>query len=83
MNPGYLTFSEALAVVDQCSKAGSAIIGIERFSVKHGKIYPDLDGIADFSSLKTNENQISIKLARTYFENYGADQHERFELVID
>lgn len=81
METEYLTADQALHFVNACEQDGVFIFGIERFLCADGKNAPDLDGIADFSSLSPQDVRGAALSARKFLSLFGDEEQERFKLV--
>lgn len=81
METEFLTTDQALQFVQACEHGGVFIFGIERFICIEGKNAPDLDGIADFSSLPPQDVRGAASAARTFLSLFGNEEQERFKLV--
>ncbi|MBB4187352.1 hypothetical protein GGE07_004016 [Sinorhizobium terangae] len=81
METDYLTMAEALQFIHECERRNAFIYGIERFTRESGMNVPDLDGIADFSSLPSQDVQKSISSARDFLASFGRSKEERFKIV--
>ncbi|WP_163264823.1 hypothetical protein [Chelativorans alearense] len=81
METGYLTLDQAHQFVQECEENGTFIYGIERFLCKDGMNIPDLDGIADFSSLPLHQVSKSISASKDFLALFGDSSQERFKVV--
>lgn len=81
METDFLTTDQALQFVHACEQDGAFIFGIERFLCTEGKNAPDLDGIADFSSLSPQDVRGAASSARKFLSLFGDEEQERFKLV--
>ncbi len=81
METDYLTFSDAQDFVSGCKNKGVFIYGIEKF-LGIGKCkQPDLDGIADFSSLDSREETASIDASKLFLAKYEHEENVFFKIV--
>jgi allophanate hydrolase subunit 1 len=83
METEYLTFVQAKNFIDQCEKNEIFIYGIERFICQNGFNMPDLDGIADFSSLNVEQVSKAISSSQYFLSLFGKIEDERFTIVCD
>ena len=76
-----------LALISQCENSEVLILGIEGFTLNGASIQPEMDLIADFSSLlpldRLHASRQSCDCARTFFEQVpnASDKMFSFELV--
>lgn len=82
METEFLTSAEALQFVRSCEEEGVFIYGIERFLCVDGKKVPDMNGIADFSSIYPPNIPSAASAARSFMSLFGRDDQERFKLVF-
>jgi len=81
METNCMTKKESLCFLDECNKRKYFIFGVERFICnKEGKT-PDINGIADFSSLVITEVELSIIAAQSFLSEYGDNLFERFVIT--
>ncbi|MDO5658167.1 MAG: hypothetical protein Q4G36_07570 [Paracoccus sp. (in: a-proteobacteria)] len=81
METEFLTADQALRFINACEKDKVFIFGVERFICVDGRITPDLGGIADFSSLSSQDVSGSVSSARSFLSLFGDVDQERFKLV--
>jgi len=81
METEYLTAEQALQFIHLCEQNGIFIFGIERFLFIDVMSTPDLDGIADFSSLSPEDVNGAVSSARRFLSLFGDVNEERFKLV--
>lgn len=72
--------ADAPAFLDACASAGTRVLGVEGFHVVDGGVVPDMEAIADFSSL-TDSNE-SVREARA-FVVATADPDLAFEFILE
>lgn len=87
-NDDYLSINESLEFIEECHKNKKAIIGFEGF-IREGKyVIPQLDCIADFSSLLKTETSweeivdISYKDSKRILSEKINDTDWVYEFVI-
>lgn len=81
METEYLSVEQALQFIQECEENDVFIFGVERFLCVDGMNIPDLDGIADFSSLSAQGVHGTASSARSFLSSFGGVEQERFKLV--
>ena len=82
MESDYLVMQAALNFLSQCEEKNQFIFGVERFIKEGDSFKPDIDGIADFSSLNPQKDvNRSINAAKIFMNDYGDDSDEFFVIV--
>ncbi|WP_146119474.1 hypothetical protein [Phyllobacterium phragmitis] len=82
METKYLAIEEAFRFIHECEQRDVFIYGVERFICNGGVSMPDLDDVAGFSSLSSQEVEKSIASARSFLALYGRENQECFKIVI-
>ncbi|MBY5927494.1 hypothetical protein KUV86_00015 [Halomonas sp. DP8Y7-3] len=78
----YLTMKNAVNFLHECESKRIFVFGVERFLCGDDGNFPDLDGIADFSSLGEENVSMSIMSAKQFMSLFGSDENERFKIVF-
>jgi hypothetical protein len=81
MESELLSFDDAVKFCEEAAAENCQILGVERFFRIEGRILPDLNAIADFSSLGTGDVVQSLQSARAFFSHFGNDDKEVFAIV--
>ncbi|MCA0917759.1 MULTISPECIES: hypothetical protein [unclassified Halomonas] len=82
METDYLTMKNAVNFLHECESKRIFVFGVERFLCGDDGNFPDLDGIADFSSLGEENVSMSIMSAKQFMSLFGSDENERFKIVF-
>jgi len=81
MESEMLPLEDAVKFTEKLASENCQILGIERFICNDRSAMPDLNAIADFSSLETGNVVLSLHSAREYFAQFGKDEKEVFTVV--
>lgn len=79
----YFSTIEALKFVNFCQKNNFAIIGLEGFFYKKKEVYPQLDMIVDYSSLKTKTWEEFQNQCNDSIKKYLSTLKSTKEIVIN
>ena len=82
IHSGIMLFSEhnAMSVLDEICKCGARILGIDGYYFNNGILVPDMNAIADFSSI--SDHRQSVNDARIFLEK-RANRDYLFEFTLD
>ncbi len=82
METEFLTLEAAYSFIHDCENKEIFVYGIERFLVDESGFVPDLNGIADFSSLSKSQVSSSLAYSKKFLDSFDYNEKQRFRIIF-